>query len=68
MNRYTAKGETTASDYICNGSLTEDRHAPNWSADRIRKEFPQFDLSSDGKDPIHFTGEMVGQSKSIFVQ
>ncbi|KAL2356148.1 Alpha/Beta hydrolase protein [Cryomyces antarcticus] len=31
--------------------------APNWSAHRIREEFPQFDLDTDG--PVFFTGEMI---------
>jgi pimeloyl-ACP methyl ester carboxylesterase len=31
--------------------------ASNWSAERVRAEFPQFELSSDA--PVCFTGEMV---------
>jgi pimeloyl-ACP methyl ester carboxylesterase len=33
------------------------RAASNWSAERIRAEFPEFDLSGDR--PVFFTGEMV---------
>ena len=31
--------------------------ASNWSAERIRAEFPQFDLAGGG--PVFFTGEMI---------
>jgi hypothetical protein len=31
--------------------------ASNWSAERIRGEYPQFDLASGG--PVYFTGEMI---------
>ncbi|KAI5236552.1 alpha/beta-hydrolase [Aureobasidium subglaciale] len=31
--------------------------APNWSAERMRDEFPEFELKSEG--PTYFTGEMV---------
>jgi pimeloyl-ACP methyl ester carboxylesterase len=33
------------------------QEASNWSAERIRGEFPEFDLSAGG--PVLFTGEMV---------
>lgn len=35
-----------------------DGVAPNWSAHRMREEFPQFDPDTDG--PVYLTGEMVG--------
>jgi pimeloyl-ACP methyl ester carboxylesterase len=31
--------------------------APNWSADRVRNEYPEFDINTEG--PIYFTGEMI---------
>lgn len=31
--------------------------ASNWSAERVRAEFPEFDLDGDG--PVLFTGEMI---------
>lgn len=31
--------------------------APNWSAERLQSEFPEFDLDREG--PIYFTGEMI---------
>ena len=35
-------------------------NAPNWSADRVMKQYPEFmNKSADSPDPIYFTGEMV---------
>ncbi|KAJ9624075.1 hypothetical protein H2203_005523 [Taxawa tesnikishii (nom. ined.)] len=31
--------------------------APNWSAERIRKEYPEFNPDREG--PVYFTGEMI---------
>jgi hypothetical protein len=31
--------------------------ASNWSVERVRAEFPQFDLQADG--PVRFVGEMI---------
>lgn len=33
------------------------QEASNWSAERVRADFPEFDLAMDG--PVYFTGEMV---------
>ncbi|KAI9834983.1 MAG: hypothetical protein M1819_002706 [Sarea resinae] len=35
--------------------------APNWSAERVKKELPQFNWQSAmaSKDPVFFTGEMI---------
>lgn len=34
--------------------------APNWSADRIMKQYPEFmNASADSSDPVLFTGEMI---------
>lgn len=36
------------------------RRAPNWSADRVMKQMPEFmNVSPDDPNPIFFTGEMV---------
>jgi hypothetical protein len=36
------------------------RSAPNWSADRAMKQYPEFlYASADGDEPVLFTGEMV---------
>ena len=36
------------------------RRAPNWSADRVMKQIPEFmNVSPDDPHPIFFTGEMV---------
>ena len=36
------------------------RRAPNWSADRMMKQMPEFlNVSPDSQSPIFFTGEMV---------
>jgi pimeloyl-ACP methyl ester carboxylesterase len=35
-------------------------NAPNWSADRAMKQYPEFmNASAESKDPVLFTGEMV---------
>lgn len=37
--------------------ISANRNAAKWSAERIRNEFSEFDVNTDG--PIFFTGEMV---------
>ena len=42
------------------------RCAPNWSADRIMNQFPEFmNVAPDSQDPIYFTGEMVDMPKFL---
>ncbi len=42
---------------ILQEALYCEQSASNWSAQRIRAEFPQFD--ADGPGPVYFTGEMI---------
>lgn len=46
---------------LSNVELTRTgRRAPNWSADRVMKQIPEFmNVSPDDPYPIFFTGEMV---------
>lgn len=49
---------------------SNENHAPNWSAERLRSQFPEFNLEepsaappdsagNPGDKPIYFTGEMI---------